>query len=102
MLSLGLLNAEKLHSSESNHVSWRTNGPLVLVEGWGGVKIVCVCGGGGERGYWLGLIQKSEKSLEGDGHSGLLSECFCIGRATYESYNNVAPNEIYTCFMPSK
>ena len=98
MLSLRLLNAEKVHSSESIHVSWSTNGPLVLVEGWGGVKIVRV----GGRGYWLGLIQKSEKSLEGDGHSGLLSECFCIGRATYESYNNVAPNEIYTCFMSSK
>ena len=44
----------------------------------------------------------SEKSLEGDSHSGLLSKCFFIGRATYESYNNVAPNEIYTYFMPSK
>ena len=67
---------------------------------------MCVCVGGG--GYGLCLIQKkghaehSEKSLKGHGYSGLLSECFFIGRATYESYNNVAPNEIYTCFMPSK
>ena len=44
----------------------------------------------------------AEKSLKGDGYSGLLSECFFIGRATNKSYNNVAPNEIYTCFMPSK
>ena len=65
-----------------------------------------MCVGGGGEGYGFCLIQGhvefSEKSLEGDGHSGLLSECFLIGRATYESYNNVAPKEIYTCFMPSK
>ena len=44
MLSLSLLNAAKVHSSESIHVSWRTNGPLVLVEGLGGAKD---CGGRG-------------------------------------------------------
>ena len=49
-----------------------------------------------------GHAEHSEKSLEGDGHSGMLSECFFIGRATYESYNNIAPNEKYTCVMPSK
>ena len=54
---------------------------------------MCVCGWGG--GVWV-VPEHSEKSLEGDGHSGLLSECFFIGRASYESYNNVAPNEIYT------
>ena len=39
MLSLRLLNAEKVHSSESIHVSKRTNGPSVLVEGWGGLGL---------------------------------------------------------------
>ena len=68
---------------------------------------LCVCVGGG-GGVWVvpdsekGHAEHSEKSLKGDGYSGLLSECFFIGRATYESYNNVAPTEIYTCFMPSK
>ena len=47
MLSLRLLNAEKVNSSESIHVSYKTNGPLVLVEGWGGGKD---CGGGGGMG----------------------------------------------------
>ena len=47
MLSLRLLNAEKVHSSVSIHVSLGTNGPLVLVEGWGGGKDLCVCVGGG-------------------------------------------------------
>ena len=56
MLSLRLLNAEKVHSSVSIHVSLGTSGPLVLVEGWGGGKDLCVWGGGG--GYGLCLIQK--------------------------------------------
>ena len=56
MVSLRLLNAEKVHSSVSIHVSLGTNGPLVLVEGWGGGKDLCVCWGGG--GYGLCLIQK--------------------------------------------
>ena len=61
-------------------------------------------GGGGREGVWVvpDSEKHSEKSLEGDGHYGLLSECFFIGRATYESYNKVVPNEIYTFFMPSK
>ena len=72
---------------------------------------MCVGGGGAWWGVGGGMgcarfrkghAEYSEKSLEGDGHSGWLSECFFIGRATYESYNNVAPDEIYTCFMPSK
>ena len=64
---------------------------------------MCVWGGGG-YGVWVvpDSEKASKKSLEGDGHSGLLSECFFIVRATNESYNNVAPNEIYTCFMPMK
>ena len=45
MLSLRLLNADKVHSSESIHVSWRTKGPLVLIEGRG-KGCVCVWGGG--------------------------------------------------------
>ena len=50
MLSLRLLNAEKGHFSELIHVSWKTNGPLLLIEELGGSKgCVCVCvwGGGG-------------------------------------------------------
>ena len=54
MLSFRRLNAEKVRSSESIYVSKRTNGRLVLVEGWGegkGCVCVCVCwGGGGGKG----------------------------------------------------
>ena len=99
MLSLRLLNAEKVHSSESIHVNLSTNGPLV--EGWGGGKrCVCVWGGGGGMGCCH--AEHNEKSLEGDGHYGLFLECFFIRHSSYESYNNVAPNEKYTCFMSSK
>ena len=49
-----------------------------------------------------GHAEHSEKSIEGNGHYGLLSDCFFIGCATYESYDNVVSNEINTCFMPSK
>ena len=37
----------------------------------------------------------SEKSIEGNSQYGLLSECFFIGRATYESYKNVATKYIF-------
>ena len=57
MLSLRLLNAEKVHSSVSIHVSLGTSGPLVLVEGWGGGKDLCVCVGGG---VWV--VPDSEKA----------------------------------------
>ena len=36
---------------------------------------------------------ESEKPIEGIGHYGVLSKRFFIGRATYESYKNVALNE---------
>lgn len=42
-----------------------------------------------------GHADDSEKSIEDDGHYGLLLECFFIGLATYESFKHVAPNEIY-------
>ena len=67
-----------------------------------------MCVGGGGEGVWV--VPDSEKAtlstvknhLRATVILVLLSECFFIGRATYESYNNVASKEIYACFMPSK
>ena len=73
ILRPGFLNAEKVQSSKSIYM---TNGPLVLVEGIGEEG-----GGGRGMGYaWFrkGHAEDSEKSIEGDGHYGLLSECTII------------------------
>ena len=63
-----------------------------------GEKVVCVCMGGDM--FRTGHAEDSEKLLEGDGHYGLLSECYFIGCATYESHKNVAVKKYILASCP--